>query len=271
VLSLDNPPVNALSLALREGLLQALIRAAADDQAAAIVLIGAGRDFSAGGDIKEMGSPKAARGPRMRDLHSCMEASGKPVVAALSGYALGGGLELALACQARIASPGAVLGLPEIALGLLPGGGGTVRLPKIIGAEAALDIMLSARRISSGEALRLGLADRVADDLRRVAIEEAGRLAKDAPSAVSREIPPADPVVFERARAWAARVAPGRVAAARIIDCVEVGNRCSLPEALEYATKAYAELAFGEGEGARQHRQRVAEFIGARRPAGEGA
>lgn len=267
MLSLDNPPVNALSLALREGLLGALNRSAADSRARAIVLISAGRDFSVGGDVKEMGGPRAAMGPRLRDLNAAMVRAGKPVVAAISGYALGGGLELALCCHARIAAADAVLGLPEVTLGLLPGGGGTVRLPRIVGAEAALEIMLEARRLSSSEALGLRLVDEVSDDLRTAALETALRLAAGGQTVPPRRTPPQSPSAIATARARMDREAPGRVAPQRIIDCVEASGHLTLSAALEYEAQAYAELAFGDGDGARQHRERIAKFLAARRPA----
>ncbi len=166
VLTLDNPPVNALGWAVRDGLLQGLRNAEAHPAVHALVIVGAGKAFIAGADIREFGQPP--RDPWLPAVCNAIEACTKPVVAAIHGPALGGGLEIALACHARIAAPNAKLGLPEVQLGLLPGAGGTQRASRLIGAAAALDLMLSGRHVSAPEALRLGLIDHIttmAEDL----------------------------------------------------------------------------------------------------------
>ena len=161
VASLDNPPVNALSAALRADLLQALTQVMADADVVALVIAAKGRAFVAGADISEFGKPPAP--PILPDLLAAIEDAPKPVVAAIEGVALGGGLEVALACHARVASPAAKLGLPEIKLGLIPGAGGTQRLPRLIGAAAAFPMMLSGEPIPAQKALTLGLVDRVVE------------------------------------------------------------------------------------------------------------
>src|SRR5210317_196856 len=160
VITVDNPPVNALSHAVRQGL-QDAIQAAQQDASKAVLIVCAGRTFIAGADITEFGKPP--REPHLPDLCNTIEASSKIVVAALHGTALGGGLEVALSCHYRCAVPGAKVGLPEVKLGLLPGAGGTQRLPRLVGAQAALDIIISGNPIGAEQAASLGLVDHVVD------------------------------------------------------------------------------------------------------------
>ncbi|MGO4310721.1 3-hydroxyacyl-CoA dehydrogenase NAD-binding domain-containing protein [Pseudomonas sp. KB_15] len=164
LIGLARAPVNALGQALREELLEACERAAADASVKAIVLHGEGLVFSAGADISEFGSAASFATPDLSSLLARLTELDKPLIAAIGGLALGGGLELALACGYRVAEAGARLGLPEIKLGLLPGAGGTQRLPRLIGAAAALEIIASGQPISAARALALGLLDRVAQD-----------------------------------------------------------------------------------------------------------
>ena len=158
-IEIDNPPVNALSAAVRQGLAQAVVRLADDPDARIAVLSCAGRTFIAGADISEFGKPSVP--PSLPDVIAAIEASEKPVVAALHGTVLGGGLEVALGAHYRVAVPGTRMGLPEVTLGLLPGAGGTQRLPRAVGTEAAIDLITSGRQIDAGEARRLGLIDAV--------------------------------------------------------------------------------------------------------------
>jgi 3-hydroxyacyl-CoA dehydrogenase len=149
VITLNSPPVNALSAKVREGLFEGFKAAIASD-AKAIVLICEGRTFIAGADITEFGGAMA--GPSLFDVQEMMENAPKPVVAAIHGTALGGGLEVALCAHYRVAVPSARVGLPEVALGLLPGAGGTQRLPRIVGVEAALDMVTSGRHVPAKQA-----------------------------------------------------------------------------------------------------------------------
>jgi len=160
-ITLNNPPVNALGQALRQHLQDAIAAAEADPAVRAVVLIGEGKSFSAGADVREFGQTPQA--PALPDVCSRIEACRKPVVAAISGVALGGGLEVALAAHYRIALSSAQLGLPEVLLGLLPGAGGTQRLPRLIGVVPALDLMLSGRQVGAGKALSLGLLDAITE------------------------------------------------------------------------------------------------------------
>jgi 3-hydroxyacyl-CoA dehydrogenase len=159
VVTIDHPPVNALSVDVRRGIVEAIDAAEADAAVAAVLIVGAGRNFIAGADIREFGKPPLA--PLLPTVCNRVEACAKPVVAAIHGAALGGGLEVALAAHYRLAVHGAKLGLPEVQLGLLPGAGGTQRAPRLIGAAAALDLMLSGRHASAEEACSLGLIDRL--------------------------------------------------------------------------------------------------------------
>ncbi|MFG1289831.1 MULTISPECIES: 3-hydroxyacyl-CoA dehydrogenase NAD-binding domain-containing protein [Xanthobacter] len=176
VLVIDNPPVNALGAAVRGAIAEGVAAALADPAVKAIVLTAAGKVFVAGADISEFGKPPVP--PALPDVLAAIEDCPKPLVAAVNGMALGGGLELALACHARVVAPGARLGLPEIKLGIIPGAGGTQRLPRLIGAAPAFALMLTGDQVTAQKALSLGLADALADgDLVAAAAERALALA----------------------------------------------------------------------------------------------
>ncbi len=175
VITVNNPPVNALSVTVRSGLKDGIEALSADLQVKAIVLICQGRTFIAGADIKEFGKPP--KGIDLFAVHETMEFCSKPIVAAIHGTALGGGLETALACHYRVAVPSAKLGLPEIKLGLIPGAGGTQRLPRLIGVEKALDMIVSGDPIQAGEAKQLGIINELIEgDLSKGAISYAKTL-----------------------------------------------------------------------------------------------
>ncbi len=176
VLTFDNPPVNSLGLELRQAIVAGIERANADPQVAAIVLIGSGAGFSGGADIREFGTPRAATQPHLMTVISTVEGSAKPVIAAVGGVCMGGGLELALGCHYRVAAAGAKIALPEVKLGLLPGAGGTQRLPRVIGAEAALNMIVSGATVPSEKLRGSPLFDAFADgDL----LDAALRLARN--------------------------------------------------------------------------------------------
>ena len=253
LLVIDNPPVNALDAAVREALESAVRDAASDPRARAIVLACAGRTFVAGADIAEL--ERAAwgdgEGPDMSPLMTVIERCPKPVVAAIHGTALGGGLELGMACHYRIAVESARLGLPEINLGIIPGAEGTQRLPRLVGVEKALDMGLSGKPIAATDALRAGLVDRIADgDLETAAIAFARE-------ALERGAPP--PRTSERAdRIGTAEANAPRLAAAR-----ETVRRTKphLPAARAWvdAVEAAATLPFDEGR--RRERALSAETV----------
>ena len=183
VLSVDNPPVNALSTAVRSQLLEAITAVESDAGIKAAIITCAGRTFFAGADIHEFGQPP--QHPSLPTLIARIEACGKPVVAAIHGSALGGGLELALGCHARIASPSAKLGLPEVSLGLVPGAGGTQRLPRLIGVRRAWAMIIDGKPVEAVTALQFGLIDAVSTNL---AIDAQG-LAKQLAADVGAGIP----------------------------------------------------------------------------------
>lgn len=219
VVTLDNPPVNAFSHAVRAGLLETLHRAKADPTIEAVVLAGAGRCFSGGFDITEFGKP--FQPPGLIDLEEACEAMGKPVIAALHGTTLGGGLEVPLACHFRVAAPDARLGLPEIKLGLLPGAGGTQRLPRLIGAEKTLRLITSGDPVPARKALEDGLVDAVIEgDLVAGAVAFARTvLAEKRPLRLLRDQP-----------AFGKVEAPGRLRGRAAEACVEaVRNAFELP------------------------------------------
>ncbi len=162
IITVDNPPVNALSAAVRRGILEQVNAAVADSKVQAIVLTCAGRTFIAGADITEFGKPPQP--PSLHEVIDALDASPKPIVAAIHGTALGGGLETALGCHFRVAVKSAKLGLPEVKLGLLPGAGGTQRLPRAVGPELAVQMILGGNPISAAEALSHGLIDEVVED-----------------------------------------------------------------------------------------------------------
>ena len=176
VITIDSPPVNALSQSVRSGLVECVNFADADQNIQAIVLICAGRTFIAGADISEFGKPPLE--PYLPDVLQTLDSCSKPIIAALHGTALGGGLETALACRYRIALQGARVGLPEVNLGLIPGAGGTQRLPRIAGLESALDMITSGRHVGANEALKMGVVDEITDqkDLLTAAVEFAGKV-----------------------------------------------------------------------------------------------
>lgn len=193
VLTIANPPVNALGAALRAGLAEAVSQAASDPAVAAVVIAAEGKVFIAGADISEFGKPPVP--PILPDLLEQIELMDKPVVAAIGGAALGGGLELALACHARVAKSGAKLGLPEVKLGLIPGAGGTQRLPRLIGAVAALKLMIDGEPVTAGGTAPSGLTDAVCDGdpleqaiaLARSLVQSGLRRSRDADAQGSRE------------------------------------------------------------------------------------
>ncbi len=178
VLCLNNPPVNALSHVLREGIVEGVAAALADDAVQAIVLHCEGRTFVAGADIKEFGKPM--QDPTFQTVLDVVENAGKPVVAALHGTTLGGGLELAMACHYRIAMPSAKMGLPEIKLGIIPGAGGTQRLPRLVGLDRAMDMIVSGTPVGAATAQELGIVDAIANGaIRAEAVRFANTIVEE--------------------------------------------------------------------------------------------
>jgi 3-hydroxyacyl-CoA dehydrogenase len=222
LLVFDNPPVNALSTAMRQALREAFTAAMDDPGVAAVVIAGAGRTFVAGADIREFDAPPPPPQMMSGSVFDQIENAPKPVVAALHGTALGGGFELTLACHERVMAPDARVGLPEVRIGLIPGAGGTQRVPRLAGAMVALDLATSGRQVAADEALKLGLVDEIATDIRAAAMARARALAAAGtwPRSGQRPVPPVDRLAFDAAVAAVrkrARGAEAPVAAAEAV------------------------------------------------------
>lgn len=257
VLTIANPPVNALGAGLVAALSEAFDAALKDSDIRAIVLRAEGRTFPVGGDITEFGKPST--GIKLPEICDLIEAAPKPVIAALHGTALGGGLELALAAHYRIALASAQVGFPEITLGLLPGAGGTQRAPRLIGAGLALDLMISGKPISAVAAMAMGLIDEVVEsDLPAAALRMADRIvANGATPRPTRDRFDGmrDPIAFAQATAKARKDQLGNrlPAAARIVDCVEAAMLLPYPQGAMYEEAAFAELLASEASEALRH------------------
>ncbi len=257
VISVNNPPVNALAQVVREGILNA-VKQAQGDASEAIVLRCEGRTFIAGADITEFGKPPMA--PALPDVLTEIENSSKPVIAAIHGTALGGGFEVSLACHYRCAVASAKVGLPEVNLGLLPGAGGTQRVPRVAGVKAALDMITSGRPIAAGKAKDMGLIDEVVagDDLQAAAIAYANELVKaGAPLKRIRDITidPAsiEPGFFETARKNLAKRARGQIAPDRIVSCIEAAVKLPMDEGLQRERELFSELVKSPESAAMRH------------------
>ncbi|WP_175766087.1 3-hydroxyacyl-CoA dehydrogenase NAD-binding domain-containing protein [Burkholderia ambifaria] len=228
VITLNNPPVNGLGLSTRQGVMDALDRALRDPSVTAIVLTGAGRAFSGGADITEFNTPKALQEPTLHTVIRAVEASAKPVVAALHSVVMGGGLELALGAHYRVAAPGAQVALPEVKLGLLPGAGGTQRLPRAVGLETALNMIVSGAPVLSEQLANSGLFDAMADgDLLDAAIAFACKVGAQKgphPRVRDRKIVHENAAGFiQFARNSARAAAPNFPAPHKCIDAIEAG------------------------------------------------
>ncbi|HET9652010.1 MAG TPA: 3-hydroxyacyl-CoA dehydrogenase NAD-binding domain-containing protein, partial [Usitatibacter sp.] len=244
VLVIDNPPVNATSQVVRAGLLEAVQAVEADATLAGAVIAGAGRTFVAGADIREFGRP--IEEPSLPAVVAAILASKKPFVAAIHGAALGGGFELALACDARVASKEAVVGLPEVGLGIIPGAGGTQHVPRIVGTIAAIDIICSGRRIRAEEALRMKLVDRIAtQDVRQEAIDLVrsmqGLKQRVSERAVRRE----DPARIEEAAQAALKAGRKRPQVVAAIESIRHAESEPYAEAMRAERAAFNQLREG--------------------------
>ncbi|MCV3242323.1 3-hydroxyacyl-CoA dehydrogenase NAD-binding domain-containing protein [Mesorhizobium sp. ZC-5] len=257
VITIDNPPVNALSFHVREPLMEAFEALRDDASVAAIVLACAGRTFVAGADITEFGKPMQQ--PDLRALIATLEKIEKPTVAAIHGTALGGGLELALGCHFRVADKAARLGLPEVKLGLLPGAGGTIRLPYLLGPQKALKIIVSGTPIGVAEALDGGLVDAIADgELVAAAIEFARARAaegKKFPAVRDRrdKVEQADLAAFDKDAAELAKKARGLEAPVACAQSVRNAITLTFDEALAKEREYFVKLVSGDQSRAQRH------------------
>jgi 3-hydroxyacyl-CoA dehydrogenase len=257
VITADYKPVNALSQQVREGLVRALHQAVADETVAAIIIGCKGRTFFAGADITEFGKPFVPPGPD--EIIGAMEASSKPVIAAMFGTALGGGLEVALGCHFRVATESTMLGLPEVKLGILPGGGGTQRLPRLIGPVKAVAVIVSGAPMSAQTALEDGVIDAIVTDPISGAIEFARHVLREAKPLVrvrDREdkilATRADPSAFEAAAKLATKKLAGVEAPAACVEAVR--NAFTLPFDQGIAAEAALFLRLVDGEQSRAQR-----------------
>ncbi len=260
VLTLNSPPVNALSAPVRDGLAEGFKAAIADGSVKAIVLICEGKTFIAGADISEFGKPP--KGASLFEVEDIIESSPKPVVAAIHGTALGGGLEVALCAHYRVAVPSARCGLPEVNLGLLPGAGGTQRLPRIVGPEAALDMVTSGKHVGAKKCLEVGLVDALApeDGLRATAIEFAKQVvAGNKPLKKVRDLNDkveaarGHPELFADFRKKNARKFRGFLAPEYNIRCIEAAVNEPFAEGLKTERKLFMELMTGTQSAAQRY------------------
>ncbi|HEV7254041.1 MAG TPA: 3-hydroxyacyl-CoA dehydrogenase NAD-binding domain-containing protein [Mesorhizobium sp.] len=253
LLIIDNPPVNAASQAVRAGLVERLAQANADETIRAVVLACRGQTFVAGADIKEFGQPPQE--PFLPDVVQAIEDSDKPVVAALHGTALGGGFELALAAHARVADRAAQLGLPEVKLGIVPGAGGTQRLPRLAGVPAAVELVSSGRRIGAAEALKLGAIDRIAEsDVVAEAVAFAREIANKPPRRTGRlPVPPFDAGTVEAQVAAVEKKARGQKSLGAAARLVRLAADLPLQEGLAKERGKFLELVGSDQAKALRH------------------
>ena len=243
VISMNNPPVNGLGDALRAGIMETIEKADKDPAVKAVILIGAAKAFSGGADIREFNKPRNK--PDLPDVNDRQDAMTKPLVAAIGGFALGGGLELALACHYRVAQPKALLGLPEVKLGILPGSGGTQRLPRVVPMADAVQMMTSGNPIPAEKAKQLGLVDEIVQsDLLQGAIEFAkSKVGKPLPRIRDRSVKLDDPkAFFGKLREDVAKASRGYPAPLEIVGCAEAAATKPFDEGRKHEREAFARL-----------------------------
>jgi 3-hydroxyacyl-CoA dehydrogenase len=254
IITVSNPPVNAISQAVRQGLMDAMATIASDSSVEAAVVIGAGNVFIAGADVREFGKPPLA--PFLPDVIAALEGSAKPVVAAIHGVALGGGLEIALGCHFRIADAKAKMGFPEVNLGIIPGAGGTQRLPRVAGIAAAVDLITSGRQVGAKEAETLGLIDRIADGnlLSAAKAFAKSKVGASLPRISERPVPPASSAdFFVTESAKVKRAARGQESPVRALEAIKAAVDLSYPEGLKRERAIFQELRESDQAKALRH------------------
>jgi 3-hydroxyacyl-CoA dehydrogenase len=256
VIEIDNPPVNALGHAVRAGIVARLQDALADPRVAAIVLAGRGKLFCGGADITEFGKPPEA--PVLAEVIAAIEAADKPVVAAIGGAALGGGMELTLGCHYRLAGPAARLGLPEVRLGLLPGAGGTQRLPRLIGPVAALAPIVTGAPMEAAEAAELGVVDRLVDGevvAAAVAFAREMRAARPLPRLSQRgdRLEGVDRAAFEEEARRLLALRPGLAAPQACVASVRNAMELPFEDAARTERALFQKLRAGAESQAQRH------------------
>ena len=264
VIVIDNPPINAGSAAVREGLMAAIATVKSDNSLHGAVLIGAGGTFVAGSDLREFGLPLAE--PQLPAVIRAVEDCGKPVVAALHGAALGGGFELALGCDARVAAPGTVVGLPEVTLGIIPGAGGTQRLPRIVGIPRAIAMICSGERVGSAAALAAGLIDvEVQGELRAAAVAHARQLDGRKQRLRDRAVPAAEAGAIAEASAAALKAGKRRPQVQAAIDAIVATANVDIDDGLADERAVFQRLRVSREAFALRH-QFFAERDSAKHP-----
>ncbi|MBT9441520.1 MAG: enoyl-CoA hydratase/isomerase family protein [Acidovorax sp.] len=262
VITMANPPVNGLGLATRQGIVDGLGRANADAAVTSIVITGAGGAFSGGADIKEFGTDKSLQEPNLLSVIAAIENSAKPVVAAMHSVAMGGGLELALGCHYRIAAPGCSIALPEVKLGLIPGAGGTQRLPRVIGVEAALNLIVSGEPVKSemiGAVPGQKLFDKMAASVESLAAEAlafAQSVADARPLPLVRNFPckhPEGDAYFQFARNMVKGMAKNFPAPAKCVDAVEAATKKKFAEGMLVEREIFINLMWTPESRALRH------------------
>ncbi len=262
VITMANPPVNGLGLATRQGIVEGLGRANADAAVTSIVITGAGGAFSGGADIKEFGTDKSLQEPNLLSVIAAIENSAKPVVAAMHSVAMGGGLELALGCHYRIAAPGCSIALPEVKLGLIPGAGGTQRLPRVIGVEAALNLIVSGEPVKSemiGAVPGQKLFDKMAASAESLAAEAlafAQSVADARPLPLVRNFPckhPEGDAYFQFARNMVKGMAKNFPAPAKCVDAVEAATKKKFADGMAVEREIFINLMWTAESRALRH------------------
>ncbi|HCX80677.1 MAG: 3-hydroxyacyl-CoA dehydrogenase [Curvibacter sp. RIFCSPHIGHO2_12_FULL_63_18] len=253
VITLNNPPVNGLGLSTRQGIADGMAQANADAAVKAIVITGAGKAFSGGADIKEFGKPTALQEPNLISVIGVLEASSKPVVAAIHTVAMGGGLELALGCHYRVVAPGTSVALPEVKLGLLPGAGGTQRLPRVLGVEPALNMIVSGETVKS-DMLAMAPGQKLFDKMAASAesvLEEAMAFAREKadvrPLPLVRDLKckhPQGDAYFQFARNMVKGMSKNFPAPAKCVDVVEAATKKKFDEGMKVEREAFINLMF---------------------------
>ena len=258
VIVIDNPPVNALSAGVRTGLYEAVTQADADDTVKAILIMCTGRTYIAGADIKEFGKP--AKGTSFFEVLTAIENASKPVVSSIHGTAFGGGLETALVCHYRVAVASAKFGLPEVKLGILPGAGGTQRLPRVVGVSQALTMMVSGDPVGADFALETGLINAIVDDVEegglafaREILTENRPLVKVRDSNEKLEEAKSDPDLFANFRKSITRKIRGFAAPEAIIQCVEDAVNKPFDESIKCERERFQQLLSGPQASAQQY------------------
>ncbi|MCR9122392.1 MAG: 3-hydroxyacyl-CoA dehydrogenase NAD-binding domain-containing protein [Phyllobacteriaceae bacterium] len=251
LVELANPPVNAMGLAVRQGLIDAVTWAENEPGLSRVIVSGQGRAFAAGGDAREFDDDPVP--PHLPDVLDAIEASAVPWIAAAHGVALGGGAELMLACRYRIAAPGTKIGLPEVTLGVVPGAGGTQRLPRLVGLQTALDMIANGKPVGALDAHEMGLVDAVADEPVAHAMALYIALVQDRPVLSALDGPATDDDAVEKARAMAEKRMRGQIAPQKAIDLVALSARLPFREGLAQERATFVDLRSTEQARALRH------------------